>query len=122
MRRPGIGAVGVNLAIQDAVAAANALTPPLLRGRAPSLLDLARVQARRELPTRVVQAIQVAIQQRLIAPSFQERDDGLLEMPVFLRRLLEFPRVRSIPARLFGLGIVREHVAYPRTSVRRPTS
>jgi 2-polyprenyl-6-methoxyphenol hydroxylase-like FAD-dependent oxidoreductase len=68
-----IGGVGINLAIQDAVAAANALAPALRQNGAPSTRVLAGVQLRRELPTRVVQGIQVQIQNRVIAPTLRYR-------------------------------------------------
>jgi 2-polyprenyl-6-methoxyphenol hydroxylase-like FAD-dependent oxidoreductase len=107
-----IGGVGINLAIQDAVAAANALIPPLREQRAPNLAELARVQLRRTLPTQLLQSLQVQIQQRVIAPAMREEDDGQqIEMPALLRRLLALQSVRRIPARVFGVGFGREHVA-----------
>jgi 2-polyprenyl-6-methoxyphenol hydroxylase-like FAD-dependent oxidoreductase len=107
-----IGGVGINLAIQDAVAAANALIPPLRQQRVPNLAELARVQLRRILPTQLVQGLQVQIQQRLIAPALRGEDDGQgVELPALLRRLLMVPSVRRIPARVFGVGFGREHVA-----------
>ncbi len=111
-----IGGVGINLAVQDAVAAANILAEPLRGG---TLTDdhLARVQARREWPTRVTQSIQLAIQNRVVrrvlagaAPS----------KPPFLLKLLDWaPALRGIPARLVGIGVRPEHV---RTAEAAPTS
>jgi 2-polyprenyl-6-methoxyphenol hydroxylase-like FAD-dependent oxidoreductase len=106
-----IGGVGINLAIQDAVAAANALAPALRREGAPSTLVLASVQRRRTVPTRIIQAIQVQIQDRVIAPVLRESDDGHpIEMPLLLRKALQLSAVREIPARVFGVGVLREHV------------
>jgi len=106
-----IGGVGINLAIQDAVAAANALAPVLSRGVTPSVLDLARVQLRRALPTRLVQALQVQLQNRVIAPALAApRDAAPPDMPVLLRGLLELRAIRRIPALVFGVGFQREHV------------
>src|SRR6185503_15580096 len=80
-----IGGVGVNLAVQDAVAAANLLWKPLSRGRV-SEDDLARVQTRREFPTRVTQAIQVTLQNQVISRAL--RASGELKVP-FVIRLME---------------------------------
>jgi 2-polyprenyl-6-methoxyphenol hydroxylase-like FAD-dependent oxidoreductase len=115
-----IGGVGINLAIQDAVAAANALAPALQQNEgAPSTRVLAGVQLRREIPTRIVQGIQVQIQNRVIAPALREKDDGRpLAMPGLLQSALQLDAVRAIPARIFGRGVLRERVRTP--SVRSP--
>jgi 2-polyprenyl-6-methoxyphenol hydroxylase-like FAD-dependent oxidoreductase len=106
-----IGGVGINLAVQDAVAAANALIPALSRGAAPSERRLARLQARRMIPTRIIQGIQVGIQKLVIAPALRERgDERPIAMPPLLRNALKLRAIRSIPARVFGLGVLREHV------------
>ncbi len=112
-----IGGVGINLAIQDAVAAANALAPELLRRPgAPRESVLAAVQKRRLLPTRIIQAVQVLLQRRLIAPALaQANNEKPLVLPPIARFLLRFKLIRSIPARLFGLGIRREHVESPKS-------
>jgi 2-polyprenyl-6-methoxyphenol hydroxylase-like FAD-dependent oxidoreductase len=102
-----IGGVGINLAIQDAVAAANKLARPL-RERRLTDADLASVQARRLLPTRIVQLLQVQIQQRVIS--------GILGStrppapPLLLRLIARHPILARIPARLIGLGYRREQV------------
>jgi len=101
-----IGGVGINLAIQDAVAAANLLVGPLLRG-APTSDELRRVQRRRELPTRLVQGAQLAVQNRFIGPTL----GGTASVPALARLLDHFPVLRRVPARLIGLGIRREHVS-----------
>jgi len=105
-----IGGVGINLAVQDAVAAANILWEPLLAGRV-SEDDLARVEKRREFPTRVTQAIQVFLQNRVISRALAAR--GELEVPLPIRLLARFPLLRRIPARLLGLGVRPEHVRTP---------
>jgi 2-polyprenyl-6-methoxyphenol hydroxylase-like FAD-dependent oxidoreductase len=106
-----IGGVGINLAIQDAVAAANALGQALERPGAPSVGVLRSVQFRREIPTRVVQGIQVQIQNRVIAPALRAGDDGRpVAIPRLLRSALKVDAVRSIPARVFGVGVLRERV------------
>jgi 2-polyprenyl-6-methoxyphenol hydroxylase-like FAD-dependent oxidoreductase len=103
-----VGGVGINLAIQDAVAAANLLFKPLRDG--PVAIDhLRRVQKRRELPTRVTQWLQVAAQRRIIARVLVET--GPLKPPFALRLLAGMPLFRRIPARLIGLGIRPEHVS-----------
>jgi 2-polyprenyl-6-methoxyphenol hydroxylase-like FAD-dependent oxidoreductase len=105
-----IGGVGINLAIQDAVAAANTLAEPL-RSRAVTVEHLSQVQERREWPTRVTQWIQVAIQKRVIAPVLGASRP--IRPPLAVRLLAQVPLLRRIPARLVGLGIRPEHVATP---------
>ncbi len=102
-----IGGVGINLAIQDAVAAANLLAEPLTRGACADA-DLARVQTRRELPTRVVQWVQVMAQERVIGPALSGK--GPQQLPFALKLLRWLPMLRRIPARLVGIGIRPEHV------------
>ncbi|MEP7097909.1 MAG: FAD-dependent monooxygenase, partial [Dokdonella sp.] len=104
-----IGGVGINLAIQDAVAAANVLARPLLAGGAVDEALLAQVQRRREWPTRVVQAVQRAVQRRVISRAL-EQGGRPLRIPALLRGLLHFRVVRHLPARLFGYGLRQEHV------------
>jgi 2-polyprenyl-6-methoxyphenol hydroxylase-like FAD-dependent oxidoreductase len=105
-----VGGVGINLAIQDAVATATLLATPLREGRL-STDDLARVQKRRELPTRVTQRIQLAIQNRVIRSVLSAR--GPLKPPLPVRMLRTFPRLRRLPGRLIGMGIRPEHVERP---------
>src|SRR5262249_23991343 len=111
-----IGGVGVNLAVQDAVAAANILWEPLRRG-AVSDDDLRRVQKRREFPTRVTQAIQVFAENRVISRALEA--SGTLEVPLLVRLLVRWPLLRRIPARLIGLGVRPEHVRVPEQSFSR---
>jgi 2-polyprenyl-6-methoxyphenol hydroxylase-like FAD-dependent oxidoreductase len=108
-----IGGVGINLAIQDAVAAANILAAPLRDG-APSEADLARVQRRRELPTKLTQAMQVAIQQRIIDPVLGSEAPLTAPWPLLLFNRL--PLLARIPARLIGMGFRPEHVHVPAPS------
>jgi len=105
-----VGGVGINLAIQDAVAAANILSGPLGRGT-PSAADLQAVQRRRELPARVTQRAQVFIQERVL---FRTLKGGApASLPMAVRLLNRFPMLRRIPARLVGLGVRPEHVRTP---------
>lgn len=103
-----IGGVGVNLAVQDAVAAANQLARPLREGTV-SVSDLEAVQTRRMSPTRVIQAIQVAAQNNIIGPTLRLKEKPT--PPFALRLMQRFPVLRRIPARVLGLGVRREHVA-----------
>jgi 2-polyprenyl-6-methoxyphenol hydroxylase-like FAD-dependent oxidoreductase len=102
-----VGGVGINLAIQDAVAAANILAARLRSGHV-SDDDLARVQRRRELPTRLIQRGQLVIQDRFLRRALEHR--GAVKAPVAMRLLQRFPVLRRIPARLVGVGIRPEHV------------
>jgi 2-polyprenyl-6-methoxyphenol hydroxylase-like FAD-dependent oxidoreductase len=102
-----VGGVGVNLAIQDAVAAANLLAAKL-RGNALSDEDVAAVQSRREFPTRVTQAIQLLIQNRVVRSVLAA--DKPLEAPLVLRLFDAMPLLRRLPARFIGLGVRPEHV------------
>ena len=102
-----VGGVGINLAIQDAVATANLLTAPLRAGR-PTTQDLQRVQQRREWPTRMTQRVQLAIQDRVIRRALTDGDGFSPPFPVRLLACLPF--LRRIPARMIGLGFRPEHV------------
>jgi 2-polyprenyl-6-methoxyphenol hydroxylase-like FAD-dependent oxidoreductase len=103
-----IGGVGINLAIQDAIATANLLAEPLFGGGPISDEQLAEVQKRREWPTRVIQGIQVAIQRRVISRVLAST--GRAAPPWFLRLFIRFPILRRLPAALVGLGVQREHI------------
>ena len=106
-----VGGVGINLAVQDAVAAANILAKPLLENSVDDG-DLAAVQRRRLFPTRATQAMQVLIQNRVIAPALAGKANaGPLRPPFVFRLLQRFPYLRRYPARLMGLGVRPEHVA-----------
>jgi 2-polyprenyl-6-methoxyphenol hydroxylase-like FAD-dependent oxidoreductase len=105
-----IGGVGVNLAVQDAVAAANILAPPLREGRL-TTSDLAAVQRRRTLPMKVVQAVQLAVQSRIVDPLLDS--DKPVTAPWAARLFNRFPFLRRIPARIVGIGVRPEHVRIP---------
>jgi 2-polyprenyl-6-methoxyphenol hydroxylase-like FAD-dependent oxidoreductase len=107
-----VGGVGINLAIQDAVAAANRLATPLRAGGLIEESLLANVQHRRMPATKLTQAIQLQIQKRVISQALA-RSEGSLQVPAFLRWLLRFRAVRHLPARVFGYGFRREHVNSP---------
>jgi 2-polyprenyl-6-methoxyphenol hydroxylase-like FAD-dependent oxidoreductase len=102
-----VGGVGINLAIQDAVAAANLLW----RGDF-STACLEAVQRRREFPTRVTQRFQVLVQDRILSRVLAG-GGGPLEVPLAVRLLARFAALRRIPARLVGVGVRPEHVASP---------
>ncbi len=102
-----VGGVGINLAIQDAVATANFLASPLRAGRL-TTGDLRLVQERREWPTNMTQRVQLAIQNRVIRPVLG--GSGTLTPPFAVRLLARFPFLRRIPARMIGLGFRSEHV------------
>jgi 2-polyprenyl-6-methoxyphenol hydroxylase-like FAD-dependent oxidoreductase len=109
-----VGGVGINLAVQDAVAAANLLWQPLSKGRVPAA-QLASVQARREWPTKMMQAVQLFIQKRVISNvlGLTERPKPPFAVTLFNR----FPLLRRFPARLIGLGFRPEHVRSPERRV-----
>jgi 2-polyprenyl-6-methoxyphenol hydroxylase-like FAD-dependent oxidoreductase len=112
-----IGGVGINLAIQDAVAAANYLAGPMADGSDVDDL-LWRVQRRRMLPTRIVQAMQRAAQNRII-DRIVLRNVPVTRPPGIVRLMQRFPILQSIPALMIGLGFRREHVRSPDAGLRR---
>jgi 2-polyprenyl-6-methoxyphenol hydroxylase-like FAD-dependent oxidoreductase len=103
------GGVGINLAIQDAVATANLLADKL-RGGPVSVNDLRKVQARREWPTRLIQGMQVFIHRRVVTGATSGRKSSL---PFVVRLLKWFPVLRQIPARFIGIGPRPEHFHSP---------
>jgi 2-polyprenyl-6-methoxyphenol hydroxylase-like FAD-dependent oxidoreductase len=103
-----IGGVGINLAIQDAVAAANILAPALRQGNVSN--DLLRsVQERRMFPTRATQRLQVFVQDRVVTPALKSKRK-ISELPLPLKMLRWWPLLRRIPARILGVGFRPEHV------------
>jgi 2-polyprenyl-6-methoxyphenol hydroxylase-like FAD-dependent oxidoreductase len=102
-----IGGVGVNIAIQDAVAASNILAAPLREKRLKES-DLAAVQKRRFFPAMITQAIQVAVQNNIIAPMLA--GTGEVKVPFAITLMQWFPVLRRIPARITGTGVRPEHV------------
>jgi 2-polyprenyl-6-methoxyphenol hydroxylase-like FAD-dependent oxidoreductase len=105
-----IGGVGINLAIQDAVAAANILSRRLQEGPV-SERELAEVQRRREFPTRATQRLQVMLQNRVIGRVLAST--GKMSPPLLLRLIGLVPVLRRLPARIIGLGFRPEHVSAP---------
>jgi 2-polyprenyl-6-methoxyphenol hydroxylase-like FAD-dependent oxidoreductase len=103
-----IGGIGVNLAVQDAVAAGNILARPLRSGP-PTLDELRAVQRRRELPTRITQRAQVIAQNRIIGRVLTTQATSF-SLPLPLRLLRKWPFLRRIPARIIGMGVRPEHV------------
>jgi 2-polyprenyl-6-methoxyphenol hydroxylase-like FAD-dependent oxidoreductase len=106
-----VGGVGINLAVQDAVAAANRLWMPLREGRL-TTEHLRLVQRRREWPTRVTQWLQLQAQRRVISPTLG-RQNGRLAPPRLLTVLGRHGLLGRLPARLVGVGIRPEHVEAP---------
>jgi 2-polyprenyl-6-methoxyphenol hydroxylase-like FAD-dependent oxidoreductase len=105
-----IGGVGINLAIQDAVAAANILWKPLKDGTL-STFDLAKVQHRRTFPTRVTQRLQVLAQNRIVQPVLSSNQP--LQAPRAVSLFNKLPILQRIPARIVGVGVRPEHVKSP---------
>jgi 2-polyprenyl-6-methoxyphenol hydroxylase-like FAD-dependent oxidoreductase len=104
-----IGGIGINLAVQDAVAAANLLAEPLL-DRTLGTEYLRAVEERRILPTRLTQGLQVFLQDNVIVPILRSKKKP---SPGIVRVLEWFPYLRRIPARIIGVGFRPEHVNIP---------
>jgi len=102
-----VGGVGINLAIQDAVAAANVLAAKLSTGNV-AMADLESVQRRREFPTRATQKLQIAVQNRVIRRVLDS--SAPIKLPLVMRLLGRFPFLRRIPARVIGVGFRPEHI------------
>ena len=105
-----VGGVGVNLAVADAVAAANLLWWPLANGEVTEK-DLARVQKRRAWPTWAIQSFQVFAQNNFIAPTLNAK--GQVRAPWVMRHLQSIPILRDLPANLFAMGLRPEHINSP---------
>jgi 2-polyprenyl-6-methoxyphenol hydroxylase-like FAD-dependent oxidoreductase len=105
-----IGGVGINMAVQDAVAAANRLAGPLRAGKVTDE-DLQAIEERRTLPMRFTQWLQLTIQRRVISRVLASHERP--KAPAFFKLFGVFPILRSIPARLVGIGIRPEHVQTP---------
>jgi 2-polyprenyl-6-methoxyphenol hydroxylase-like FAD-dependent oxidoreductase len=104
-----VGGVGINIAVQDAVAAANRLAAPLRAGQSKTA-DLQAIQQRRIWPARMTQRVQLLMQNRLIGPALQ----GVRPKPPLVFKLLNaVPALQRIPARLLALGFRPEHVRTP---------
>jgi len=105
-----VGGVGINMAVQDAVAAANRLAAPLRAGKVTDE-DLQAIERRRTLPMRFTQWLQLTIQRRVISRVLEAHERP--KPPSFFKLFNSFPILRRIPARLIGLGIRPEHVQTP---------
>ena len=108
-----VGGVGINLAIQDAVAAANLLGPKLLGGEPITEDDLDAVRRRRLWPTKATQRVQVAIQNNVLVKVMGTRPGEPLEVPWPMRILTALPPLQRLFARLLGMGVRPEHVRSP---------
>ena len=106
-----VGGVGINLAVQDAIATANILSG-VLGERMPVLADLKKVQRRREFPTRVTQAAQVFVQDNVVAPTLASARQ--MQAPFFVKLLEAIPYLRRFPARAVGMGVRPEHIRSPK--------
>jgi 2-polyprenyl-6-methoxyphenol hydroxylase-like FAD-dependent oxidoreductase len=104
-----VGGVGINLAIQDAIAASNVLVPAFERG-APTQADLAAIQKRRMAPTRMTQHLQVLVQDRVLRPVL--RSSGHLTAPWPVRLFDWLPILQRVPARAIGMGFRPERVTW----------
>jgi 2-polyprenyl-6-methoxyphenol hydroxylase-like FAD-dependent oxidoreductase len=102
------GGVGINLAVQDAVATANILGPSLRRGESPPALELRRVQRRREFPARVAQTVQVRALRGLYPKDL--RDDPSRRAPLALRLFSKVAPMRHLVGRFIGIGVRPEHI------------
>jgi 2-polyprenyl-6-methoxyphenol hydroxylase-like FAD-dependent oxidoreductase len=104
-----VGGIGINLAIQDAVATANIMVPRMTRGRL-TLDDLRAVQRRRAWPTRLTQRMQVIVQNRVISNVL--RGTTTPKPPFAARLLARYPTLRRLPARIIGMGFRPEHIRH----------
>jgi 2-polyprenyl-6-methoxyphenol hydroxylase-like FAD-dependent oxidoreductase len=105
-----IGGVGVNMAVQDAVAAANRLAAPLKAGTA-SDADLRAIEARRTFPMRFTQGLQLTIQKRIISPTLASTQRP--KPPLLFRLIGAVPLLQRIPGRLLAVGVRPEHIHTP---------
>ena len=108
-----IGGVGINLAVQDAIAAANILAEPLAAGRTLSDHDLDAVRRRRLLPTRIIQGFQVVVQDRLFKPALAGGDATHIN-PAPIEFIARTPILQRLAARMIGLGVRLERVRSPK--------
>jgi len=106
-----VGGVGVNLAIQDAVATANLLAAKLATG-SPSEAELEAVQRRREFPVRMTQAMQVVVQNNIISAAIRPGDQPI-RPPMIVRIVNAIPWLQGVFARFVGVGVRPEHVRSP---------
>jgi len=110
-----VGGVGINLAVQDAVAAANLLYPAFTRG-APGTADLRAVQRRRTFPMVLIQTFQVRLQNGFLSPLLSTKTK--MKPPLVLQLFAAIPVLRRIPGYVLGVGVRPEHIHTPEV---RPT-
>jgi 2-polyprenyl-6-methoxyphenol hydroxylase-like FAD-dependent oxidoreductase len=110
-----VGGVGVNLAVQDAVATANLIAEKLING-CPSEDELDAVRRRRAFPVRMTQAMQVVVQNRLISVALKPGDDPI-KPPLFVRLVNAVPWLQGLTGRLVAIGVRPEHVHSPAVSI-----
>jgi 2-polyprenyl-6-methoxyphenol hydroxylase-like FAD-dependent oxidoreductase len=110
-----VGGVGVNLAVQDAVATANLLAAKLVDG-APTEDDLGAVRQRREFPMRMTQAMQVVVQNKLVSAALRPGDQAF-KIPLVARLVNAIPWLQGVTARLIAVGVRPEHVHSPEARV-----
>ena len=109
-----VGGVGINLAIQDAVAAARILTPELLtQDHSVRIETLKAIQRRRMFPARLIQRIQVLVQNRIITPILETKK--IEKVPLPIRILKNVPLLQRIPAYFIGIGVRPEHISPKKT-------
>jgi 2-polyprenyl-6-methoxyphenol hydroxylase-like FAD-dependent oxidoreductase len=106
-----VGGVGINLALQDAVATANILYPVLSENKNPGSDVLEQIQKRREPPTKSTQRLQLTIQNNFLSRRLNE--DKNMPPPLMLRLFNRFRLLRRIPAQLIGIGMRAEHIQTP---------
>jgi len=104
-----VGGVGINLAVQDAVASANILVPRMRAGKA-TMENLRALQKRREWPTRMTQGLQIAVQNRVISNVL--RTKGTVKTQWAVKLLGRYPVLRRLPARIIGMGFRPEHIRH----------
>ena len=109
-----IGGVGVNLAVQDAVATANLLAAKLVNGCPPED-ELDAVRRRREFPVRMTQAMQVVAQNNIVSAALKPGGEPL-QVPLIVRLITAVPWLQGITARFVGLGVRPEHVQSPKAA------
>jgi 2-polyprenyl-6-methoxyphenol hydroxylase-like FAD-dependent oxidoreductase len=105
-----VGGIGINLAVQDAVAAANTLVAPL-KAKAVTSAHLDEIQKRRSLPMRVIQFLQVQIQNNVLSPALASTRRPTV--PFLIKLVRQFPVLQRLPARLIGVGVRPEHIRTP---------
>jgi 2-polyprenyl-6-methoxyphenol hydroxylase-like FAD-dependent oxidoreductase len=106
-----VGGVGINLAVQDAVAAANILCEPLIEGKEMNAELLSKVQKRRKFPTLMTQRLQTGVQKAVISRRAEEKKSA--KPPLLMTWLNKSRWLRGIPARVIGIGIRPEHIHSP---------